>query len=110
MENAREFYFCFIGYAKAFDCVDHNKLWKIFETGIPDHLTFLLRNLYAGQDATVRTGHEITNWFQIGKGVRQGCILSPCLFKLYAEHIMRNGGLAESEEELKNLLMKLKGE
>ena len=93
MEKAREFqksiYFCFIDYAKAFDCVDHNKLWKILkEMGIPDHLIYLLRNLYAGQEATVRTGHGTADWFQIGKGVRQGCILSPSLFKLYAEHIM----------------------
>ena len=81
-------------YSKAFDSVDHNKLWKIFkEVGIPDHLTCLLRNLYAGQEATVRTGHGTTNWFQIGKGVCQGCILSPCLFNLYAEYIMRNAGL-----------------
>ena len=90
MEKAREFqkniYFCFIDYAKAFDCVNHKKLWKILkEMGIPDHLTCLLRNLCAGQELTVRTGHETTDWFQIGKGVRQGCILSPCLFKLYAE-------------------------
>ena len=102
MEKAREFqkniYFCFIDYAKAFDCVDHNKLWKILqEMGIPDHLTCLLRNLYAGQDATVRTGHGTTDWFQIGKGVRQGCILSPCLFNLYAEYIMRNTGLDEAQ-------------
>ena len=141
MEKAREFqkniYFCFIDYAKAFDCVDHNKLWKILkEMGIPDHLTCLLRNLYAGQEATVRTGHGTTDWFQIGKGVHQGCILSPCLFNLYAEYIMRNAGLeeaqagikiagrninnlryaddttlmAESEEELKSLLMKVKEE
>ena len=129
-------YFCFIDYAKAFDCVDHNKLWKILkETGIPDHLTCLLRNLYAGQEATVRTGHGKTDWFQIIKGVCQGCILSPCLFNLYAEYIMRNAGLeeakagikiagrniylryadnvtlmAESEEELKSLLMKVKVE
>ena len=83
---------CFIDYAKAFDCVDHNKLWKILkEMGIPGHLTCLLRNLYAGQEATVRTGHGTTDWFQIGKGVRQGCILSPCLFNLYAEYIIRNG-------------------
>ena len=122
--------------AKAFDCVDHNKLWKILkEMGIPEHLTCLLRNLYAGQEATVRTGHG-TDWFQIGKGVRQGCILSPCFYNLYAEYIMRNGGLeeaqagikiagrninnlryagdttlmAESEEELKSLLMKVKVE
>ena len=139
MEIAREFqkniYFCFIDYAKAFDCVDHNKLWKILqEMGIPDHMTCLLRNLYAGQEATVRTRHETTDWFQIGKGVLQGCILSPCLFNLYAEYIMWNAGLdeaqagikiarrninnlryaddttlmAESEEELKSLLMKVK--
>ena len=98
MEKAREFqkniYFCFIDYAKAFDCVDHNKLWKTLkEMGIPDHLTCLLRNLYAGQEATVRTGHGTTDWFQIGKGVCQGCILSPCLFNFYAEYIMRNAGL-----------------
>ena len=141
MEKAREFqkniYFCFIDYAKAFDCVDHNKLWKILkEMGIPDHLTCLLRNLYAGQEATVRTGHGTTDWFQIGKAVRQGCILSPCLFNLYVDYIMRNAGLdeaqtgikiagrninnlwyaddptlkAESEEELKSLLMKVKVE
>ena len=140
MEKAREFqkniYFCFIDYANALDCVDHNKLWKILqEMGIPDHLTCLLRNLYAGQEATVRTEHG-TDWFQIGKGVRQGCILSPCLFNLYAEYIMRNARLeeaqagiriagrninnpgyadvitliAESEEELKSLLMKVKVE
>ena len=84
--SRKNIYFCFIDYAKAFDCVDHNKLWKILkEMGIPDHLTCLLRNLYAGQEATVRTGHGTTNWFQIGKGVCQGCILSPCLFNLYAE-------------------------
>ena len=98
IEKAREFqkniYFCFIDYAKAFDCVDHNKLWKILkEMGIPDHLTCLLRNLYAGQEATVRTGHGTTDWFQIGKGVHQGCILSPCLFNLHAEYIMRNAWL-----------------
>ena len=118
--------------AKAFDCVDHNKLWKILqEMGIPDHLTCLLRNLYAGQEATVRTGHGTTDWFQMGKGVCQGCILSPCLFNLYAEYIMRNAGLEEAEagikiagrninnldtqmtpesEELKRLLMKVKEE
>ena len=95
IEKARDFqkniYFCFIDYAKAFDCVDHNKLWKILkELRIPDHLTCLLRNLYAGQEATVRTGHGRTDWFQIGKGVRQGCISSPCLFNLYAEYMMRN--------------------
>ena len=137
IEKAREFqkniYFCFIDYAK--DCVDHNKLWKILkEMGIPDHLTCLLRNLYAGQKATVRSGRGTTDWFQIGKGVCQGCILLPCLFNLYAEYIMRNAGLeeaqagikiagrninnlryaddttlmAESEEELKSLLMKVK--
>ena len=98
IEKAREFqkniYFSFINYPKAFDCVDHNKLWKIVqEMGIPDHLTCLLRNLYAGQEATVRTGHGTIDWFQIGKGVRQGCILSLCLFNLYAEYIMRNAGL-----------------
>ena len=102
MEKAREFqkntYFCFIDYAKAFDCVDHNKLWKILqEMGIPDHLTCLLRNLYAGQEATVRTGHRTTNWFQIGKGVSQDCILSPCLFNLYAEYVMQNAGLGETQ-------------
>ena len=141
IEKAREFhkniYFCFIDYAKDFDCIDHNKLWKILqEMGIPDHLTCLLRNLYAGQEATVRTGHGTTDWFQLGKGVHQGCILSPCLFNLYAEYIMRNAGLeeaqggmkiarrninnlryaddttlmAEREEELKSLLMKVKEE
>ena len=135
-EFQKNIYFCFIDYAKAFDCVDHNKLWKILrEMGIPGHLTCLLKNLYAGQEATVSTGHG-TDWFQIGKGVRQGCILSPCLFNLYAEYIMRNAGLdeaqtgikiagrninnrryadattlmAESEEELKSLLMKVKEE
>ena len=141
MEKAIEFqkniYFCFIDHAKAIDCVDHNKLWKILkEMGIPDHLTCLMRNLYAGQEATVRTGHGTTDWFQIGKGVRQDCILSPCLFNFYAEYIMRNAGLeeaqagikiarrnvnnlryaddttlmTESEEELKSLLMKVKEE
>ena len=140
-KKAREFQknisFCFIDYAKAFDCVDHNKLWKILqEMGIPDHLTCLLRNLYAGQEATVRTGHGTTDWFQIGQRVRQGYILSPCLFNVYAEYIMRNAGLeetqagikiegrninniryaddttlmVESEEELKSLLMKVKEE
>ena len=139
IEKGREFqkiiYFCFIDYNKAFACVDHNKLWKILkEMGIPDHLTCPLRNLYAGQEATVRTGHETTDCFQIGKGVHQGCILSPCFFNLYAEYIMRNAGLeetqagikiarrninnlsyaddttlmAESEKELKSLLMKVK--
>ena len=97
IKKAREFqknvYFCFIDYAKTFDCVNHNKLWKILkEMGIPDHLTCLLRKLYAGQEATVRTGHGTIDWFQIGKGVHQGCILSPCLFNLYAEYIMRNAG------------------
>ena len=141
IKKAREFqeniYFCFIDYAKAFDCVDHNKLWKILkEMGIPGHLTCLLRNLYAGQEATVKTVHATTDWFQIGKGVHQGCILSPCLFNLYVEYIMRNTGLdeaqaelrfagrninnlsyaddttlmAENEEELKGLLMKVKEE
>ena len=100
IEKAKEFqkniYFCFIDYAKALDSVDHNKLWKILkEMGIPDHLTCLLKNLYAGPEATVRTGHGTTDWFQIGKGVCQGCILSPCLFKLYAQYIMRNAGLEE---------------
>ena len=91
-----------IDYVKAFDCVDHNKLWKILrKMGIPDHLTCLLRNLYAGQEATVRTGHGTTDWFQIGKGVRQGCILSPCLFNLYAEYIMRNAGLEETQAGIK---------
>ena len=104
MEKAREFQkninFCFIDYAKAFDCVDHKKLWKILkEMGIPDHLTYLLRNLYAGEEVTVRTGHGTTDWFQIGKGVRQGCILSPCLFNLYAEYTMRSAGLAEAKLE-----------
>ena len=103
MEKAREFqkniYFCFIDYAKAFD---HNKQWKILnEMGIPDDLTCLLRNLYAGQEATVRTGHGTTDWFQIGKGIRQGCILSPCLFNLYAEYIMRNSGLEETQAGIK---------
>ena len=102
IEKAREFqkniYFCFIDYAKAFDCVDHNKLWKILkEMGTPDHLTCLLRNLYAGQEAIVRTGHGTTDWFQIRKGVHQGCILSPCLFNLYTEYIMRNAGLDEAQ-------------
>ena len=141
IQKAREFqkniYFCFIDYAKAFNCVDHNKMWKIMkEMGIPDHLTCLLRNLYAGQKATVRTGHGTTDLFQIGKGVCQGCILSPCLFNLYAEYIMRNSGqdeaqagikiagrninnlryvddttlMSESEKELKSLLMKVKEE
>ena len=99
-EFQKNIYFCFIDYTKAFDCVDNNKLWKILkEMGIPDHLTCLLRNLYAGQEAAVRTGHRITDWFQTGKGVRQGCILSPCLFNLYAEYIMRNAGLEEEQLE-----------
>ena len=141
IEKARKFqkniYFCFIDYTNVFYCVDHNKLWKILkEMEISDYLTCLVRNLYAGQEATVRTGHGTTDWFQIGKEVRQGCILSPCLFKLYAEYIMRNAGLeeaqagikfagrninnlryvddttlmAESKEELKSLLMKVKEE
>ena len=106
MEKAREFqkniYFCFLGYAKAFDCVDHNQLWKILkEMGIPNHLTSLLRSQYAGQEATVRTGHGTTDWFQIGKEVCQGCILSPCLFNLYAEYIMRNAGLEETQAGIK---------
>jgi len=141
IEKAREFqnniYFCFIVYAKAFDCVDNNKLWNILkEIGIPDQLTYLLRILYASQEATVRTGHGTTDWFQIGKEVHQGCILSPCLLNLHAEYIMRNTGLeetqagikiasrninnlryaddttlmAEREEELKRILMKVKVE
>ena len=141
MEKPTEFqkniYFFFIEHDKAFDCVDHNKLWKILkEMGIPDHLTCLLRNLYAGQEAAVRTGRGTTDWFQIGKGVRQGCTLSPCLFNFYTEYILRNAGLeeaqvgvkiagrnisnlryaddttlmAESEEELKSLLIKVKEE
>ena len=114
IKKAREFqkniYFCFIDYAKAFDCVDHDKLWKILkEMGIPDHLTCLLRNLYAGQEATVRTGHGTTDMvptttttcFQIGKGVRQGCIWSPCFSNLYAEYIMRNAGLEEAQAGIK---------
>ena len=106
IEKAREFqkkiYFCFTDYTKDFDCVDHNKLWKILEeVGIPDYLTCLLRNLYAGQEATVRTGHETMERFQIAKGVRQGCILSPCLFNLYAEYIMQNAGLDESQAGIK---------
>ena len=141
IEKARKFqkntYFCFIDYVKTFDCVDHNKLWKILkEKGIPDHLTRLLRNLYAGQEARVRNGHGTTDWFQFGKGVCQGYISSPCLFNLYAEYIMQNTRLdeaqagikiarrninnlryadettlmAESEEEVKNLLIKMKEE
>ena len=140
IKKVREFqkniYFCFIDYTKAFDYVDHNKLWKILqEMGIPDHLTCLLRNLYTGQEATVRNGHGTTDWFQSGKGVRQVCILSPCLFNFYEEYIMRNAGLDEAQagiktagrninnlrymddttlmaesEELKSLLMKVKEE
>ena len=99
-EFQKNIYFCFIDYAKAFACVDHDKPWKILkEMGIPDHLTCLLRNLYAGQEATGRTEHGTTDWFQIGKGVRQGCILSPCLFNLYAEYIMRNAGLKKHKLE-----------
>ena len=106
MDKAREFQknisFYFIVYAKAFDFVNHNKLWKILkEMGIPDHLTCLLRNLYAGQETTVRTGHETTGWLQIGKRVHQGCILSPCLFNFYAEYIMRNAGLEEAQAGIK---------
>ena len=135
--SRKNIYFCFIDYAKAFDCVDHNKLWKILkEMGIPDQLTCLLRNPYTGQEATVITGHGRTDWFQIREGVHKGCILSPCLYNLYAEYIMRNARLeevqarikiagrninnlrfaddttlmAESEEELKRFLMKVKEE
>ena len=104
IEKAREFqkniYFCFTDYAKAFNCVDHKKLWKILkEMGTPDHLTCLLRNLYAGQEATVRTGHGTTHWFQLGK--RQGCISSPCLFNLYAEYVIRNARLDEAQGGIK---------
>jgi len=106
IEKAREFqkniYSCFIYYAKTFDCVDHNKQWQVQkQMGITDDLTCLLRNLYAGQEATVSTGHGTTDWFQIGKGVRQGCILSPCLFNLYAEYIMRKAGLEEAQAGIK---------
>ena len=106
IEKAKEFqkniYFSFIDYAKTSYCVDHNNLWKILqEMGIPDQLTWFLRNLYAGQETTVRTGHGTTDWFQIGKGACQGCILSPCLFNLYAEYIMRNTGLDEAQAEIK---------
>ena len=95
-------YFCFIDYTKAFDCVDHNKLWKIIkDMGIPDHLTCLLRNLYAGKEVTVRTGCGTTDWFQIGQGVRQGCMLSPCLFNLYVEYTMRKAGLDEAQAGIK---------
>ena len=101
-EQKKNIYFCFIDYAKAFNCVDHNKLWKILEEiRKPDHLTCFLRNLYAGQQATVRTGHGTTDWFQIGTGVRQGCILSPCLFNLYAEYIMQNARLDEAQAAIK---------
>ena len=141
IEKAKEFqkniYFCFIHYAKAFDCVDYNKLWKILkEMGIPDHFTWILRNLYAGQEATIRTGHGTIDWFKTGKGILQGCILSPCLFNLYAKYIMQNARLdeahagikidgrnfnnlvyaddptqmAKGKEELKSLLMKVKKE
>ena len=104
IEKAKEFQknICLVDYTKAFDCVDHNKMWKTLkEMGIPDHLTCLLRNLNAGQEETVKTGHGTTDWFQIGKGVRQGCILSPCLFNLYAEYIMRNARLDEAEGGIK---------
>ena len=101
-EFQKNIYFCFIDYAKSFDCVDHNELWKILkEMGIPDHLTCLLRNLYAGQEATVRTEHGTTVWFQIGKGVCQGCMLSPCLCNFCAEYIMRNAGLEEAQAGIK---------
>ena len=101
-EFQKKFYLCFIDHTKAFDCVDHNKLWKILKRWeIPDHLICPLRNLYAGQEATVRTGHGTTDWFQIEKGVHQGCILSPCLFNLYAEYIMRNPGLEETQAGIK---------
>ena len=106
IEKAREFqkniYFCFTDYTKAFDCMDHHKLWNILkEMGIPDHLTCLLRNLYAGQEETVRTGHWTTDWFQNRKGVCQGCILSPCLLNLYTEYIMQNAGLDETQAGIK---------
>ena len=101
-EFQKNIYFCFIDYAKAFDCVDHNKLWKILkEVGTPDHLTCLLWNLYAGQEAIIRTGHRTTDWFQIGKGVRQGCVLLPCSFNFYAEYMMRNAGLEEAQARIK---------
>ena len=100
--SRKSIYFCFIDFAKAFDCVDHKKLWKILkDLGIPDHLTCLLRNLYADQEATVRSGHGTTDWCQIGKGVIQGCILTPCLFNLYAEYIMRNPGLEKAQIRIK---------
>ena len=106
MDKGREFqkniYFCILDYAKAFDCVNHKKLWKILkEMRIPDHLTCLLRNLYSGQEATVGTGYGTTDWFQIGKGVCQGSILSPCLFNFYAEYIMKNAGLEEAQAGIK---------
>ena len=106
IKKAREFqkniYSCSNDYAKAFHCVDYNKLWKVLkEMGIPDHLTCLLRNLYAGQEATVKTGHRTTDWFQIGKGVHKGCILSLCLFNLYAEYVMQNAGLDEAQAGIK---------
>ena len=106
IKKAREFqkniYFYFLDYAKTFDCVDHHKMWKILkEMGIPDHLTCLLRNLYTGSEGPIITGHGTTDWFQIRKGVRQGCILSPCLFNLYAEYIMRNAGLDEAQPGIK---------
>ena len=101
-QKKKSIYFCFIDYAKAFDCVDHNKMWKILqELGMPDNLICLLKTLYAGPEATVRSGHGTTDWFQIGKGVRQGCILSPCLFKLHAEYIIRNAGLEEAQAGVK---------
>ena len=104
-ESSKNNYFCFIDYAKAFDCVDHNKLWKILkELRIPEHLTYLLRNLYAGQEATVKTGHGKTDWFQIEKSVPWGYVLSPCLFTLYAEYIMQNAGLDEAQAGIKWLL------
>ena len=100
-EFQKNIYFCFIDYAKAFDCVDHNKLWKIIETGILDHLSCLMKNLYAGQEATVRTKHGILDRFQIGKGVCQGCILSRCSFNLHTEYIMRNARLNEAPAGVK---------
>ena len=100
--SRKNIYFCFIDYTKAFDCVDHDRLWKILqEMGMPDHLSCLLRNPYGGEEATVRTGHGTTDWFQIRKGVRQGCKLSPCLFNLYAEYIMRNSGLEKAHAGIK---------
>ena len=103
--SRKSIYFCFIDYAKAFDCVDHHKLWKIMkEMGIPDQLTCLLRNLYAGQEATVRTAHGTTDWFQIGKGVCKGWVLLPCLFNVYAEYIMRNARLEEAQAGIKTAM------